>query len=108
MLEDEEELLWAAIEKFPQHQQTNLALLRRTPSEQGKEDYKTETIDGRMSDHFSRELFVRNALATNEQDNYRLLFAIKERLYRYSAQDSMSLFLFLSLFLWQLGGCWIC
>ncbi|KAG6655555.1 ABC transporter G family member 31-like [Carya illinoinensis] len=85
MLEDEEELLWAAIEKFPQHQQTNLALLRRTPSEQGKEDYKTETIDGRMSDHFSRELFVRNALATNEQDNYRLLFAIKERLYRWGS-----------------------
>ncbi|KAG2673155.1 hypothetical protein I3760_13G076600 [Carya illinoinensis] len=82
VLEDEEELRWAAIERFPPHQRANLALLRRTPSEQGNEDSKTETIDVRKLDRLSRELVVRNALATNEQDNYKLLSAIKERLDR--------------------------
>ncbi|XP_042987367.1 protein NRT1/ PTR FAMILY 8.3-like [Carya illinoinensis] len=56
----------------------NLALLRLTPSEQGKEDSKTKMINV----CFTRELVVKNALATNKQDNDRLLSAIKEHLDR--------------------------
>lgn len=81
--EDEEELRWAAIESIPSRKRTNFALLRRTPSERGGEEGLTETIDVRKLDRSSRELVVKKALATNEQDNYRLLSGIKERLDRY-------------------------
>lgn len=81
--EDEEELRWAAIERIPSRKRTNFALLRRTPSERGGEEVRTETIDVRKLDRFNRELVVKKAMATNEQDNYRLLSAIKERLDRY-------------------------
>ncbi|GLT73346.1 hypothetical protein SLA2020_452130 [Shorea laevis] len=80
--EDEEELRWAAIESIPSRKRTNYALLRRTPSERGGEEGLTETIDVRKLDRSSRELVVKKALATNEQDNYRLLSGIKERLDR--------------------------
>ncbi|KAK9998376.1 hypothetical protein SO802_017979 [Lithocarpus litseifolius] len=76
--EDEEELRWAALERLPSMKQKNTALLRRTPSDSGGD----ETIDVRKLTRSKRELVVKNALATNEQDNYRLLSAIKERLDR--------------------------
>lgn len=80
---DEEDLRWAAIERFPTQRRTNFALLTRTPSEQGGEKGKIETIDVRKLDRVNRQLVVKKALATSEQDNYGLLSAIKERLDRY-------------------------
>ncbi|KAE8039264.1 hypothetical protein FH972_011692 [Carpinus fangiana] len=80
--QDEEELRWAAIESIPSFRRTNFALMNRTPSERGGEDGRTETIDVRNLSRSSRERVVKKALATNEQDNYRLLSAIKERLDR--------------------------
>jgi hypothetical protein len=81
--QDEEELRWAAIEGIPSFRRTNFALMKRTKSERGGEDGRTETIDVRKLSRSSRERVVKKALATNEQDNYRLLSAIKERLDRY-------------------------
>ncbi|XP_024035733.1 ABC transporter G family member 31 [Citrus clementina] len=77
--EDEEELMWAAIARLPSQKQRNYALLRRTSS---GDEAKTETIDVRKLSRSHRELVVKKALATNDQDNYRLLSAIKERLDR--------------------------
>ncbi|XP_050239621.1 ABC transporter G family member 31 isoform X2 [Quercus robur] len=76
--EDEEELRWAALERLPSMKRKNTALLKRTPSNSGGD----ETIDVRKLTRSKRELVVKNALATNEQDNYQLLSAIKERLDR--------------------------
>ncbi|XP_059660861.1 ABC transporter G family member 31 [Cornus florida] len=80
--EDEDELLWAALGRLPSQKRTNFALLRRSASESDSGEEKTETIDVRKLDRFNRELVVRNALATSEQDNFKLLSAIKERLDR--------------------------
>ncbi|KAH9700610.1 ABC transporter G family member 31 [Citrus sinensis] len=77
--EDEEELMWAAIVRLPSQKQRNYALLRRTSS---GDEAKTETIDVRKLSRSHRELVVKKALASNDQDNYRLLSAIKERLDR--------------------------
>lgn len=77
--EDEEELLWAAIAELPSQKQSNFALLRKSPSEDGR----TETIDVRKLDRHGRELLVKKAFATNDQDNHKLLSAIKDRLDRY-------------------------
>ncbi|XP_074329259.1 ABC transporter G family member 31-like isoform X2 [Apium graveolens] len=77
---DEDELLWAALERLPSQKRTNFALLRRQLSKpQGKD---IRTVDVRKLDRFNRELVVKNALATADQDNYRLLAAIKQRLDR--------------------------
>ncbi|CAL5426858.1 unnamed protein product [Camellia sinensis] len=80
--EDEDELLWAALSRFPSQKQTNFTLLRLTMSkfDSGKE--RSEAIDVRKLDCFNRELVVKRALATTEQDNYKLLSAIKECLNR--------------------------
>jgi hypothetical protein len=80
--EDEEELRWAALERLPSLKQKNFALLR-SPSDSGGEENRTKTVDVRKLDRLNRQLVVKNAFATNEQDNYRLLSAIKERLDRY-------------------------
>lgn len=77
--EDEEELLWAAIARLPSQKRSNFALLRKTPSERGR----TEAIDVSKLDRHGRELLVKKALATTDQDNYKLLSAIKERLDRF-------------------------
>ena len=92
--EDEEELRWAALERLPSMKRKNTALLRRTPSNSGGD----ETIDVRKLTRSKRELVVKNALATSEQDNYRLLSAIKERLDRYEQNLSLRFrfFFFLS------------
>ncbi|PPS13302.1 hypothetical protein GOBAR_AA07351 [Gossypium barbadense] len=69
------------------------AILRRTPSEiehsvgaggveGGGETGSTETIDVTRLDRARRELVVKNALASDDQDNYKLLSAIKDRLDR--------------------------
>lgn len=81
--EDEEELMWAAIERLPSQKRTNFALLRRTISETSGGIQTTETVDVRKLDRVNRELLVKKALATSEQDNFKLLTGIKERLDRY-------------------------
>lgn len=80
--EDEDELMWAAIARLPSQKQGNFALLKTTTSRSGGEA-KTETIDVRKLNRSRREQVVSKALATNDQDNYKLLSAIKERLDRY-------------------------
>lgn len=91
--EDEEELLWAAIERLPSQKRLNFAILKRTSSdsdggdrrassESDGGDERKETIDVRKLDRLGRELVVKKAFATNEQDNYKLLSAVKERLDR--------------------------
>lgn len=77
--EDEEELLWAALSRLPSQKRSNFALLPKTLSGQGK----AETIDVRKLDRTGRENLVKNALATTDQDNSKLLSAIKDRLNRY-------------------------
>lgn len=83
---DERELLWAAIERLPSQKQSNFALLTRSPSEISSSDSDggkaTETIDVRKLDKNKRELVVKKALATDDQDNFKLLSGIKERLNR--------------------------
>ncbi|KAH9661866.1 ABC transporter G family member 31 [Citrus sinensis] len=79
--EDEDELMWAAIARLPSQKQGNFALLKTTTPRNGGEA-KTETIDVRKLNRSRRELVVSKALATNDQDNYKLLSAIKERLDR--------------------------
>lgn len=79
---DEEELLWAALERLPTRKQPNFALLRREASGSHSGKVKTETIDVRKLDRLNRELVVKKAFATTEQDNYKLLSAIKDRLNR--------------------------
>ncbi|KAF3968871.1 hypothetical protein CMV_007280 [Castanea mollissima] len=74
--EDEEELRWAAIERLPSVKRMNMAFVKRSASSSSG----NEPIDVRKLDRYKRELVVKNAFATNEQDNYRLLSAIKERL----------------------------
>ncbi|XVF05337.1 hypothetical protein REPUB_Repub05bG0163600 [Reevesia pubescens] len=90
--QDEEELKWEAILRLPSVKQGRFAILRRTPSEyegynnEGGENnigaISTETIDVTKLDRTRRELVVKKALATDDQDNYKLLSAIKDRLDR--------------------------
>ncbi|KAI7982869.1 ABC transporter G family member 31 [Camellia lanceoleosa] len=79
---DEDELLWAALSRLPSQKQTNFALLRQTISKLDGGEERSEAIDIRKLDCFNRKPVVKRALATTEQDNYKLLFAIKERLDR--------------------------
>ncbi|KAK4275171.1 hypothetical protein QN277_018300 [Acacia crassicarpa] len=81
--EDEEELRWAAISRLPSRRRDNFALVRQTSSDADGEESGTEKIiDVRKLNRAHRELVVKQALATNDQDNYRLLSGIKERLDR--------------------------
>lgn len=81
---DETELLWAAIERLPSRKEKKFALLKRSVSGSNGSEERTETIDVTKLDRRNRSLIVRKALATSEQDNYKLLAAIKERFDRYS------------------------
>lgn len=77
--QDEEELQWAAIERLPSQQRSNIAFVTRT-ADGGEES--TDAVDVRKLDRINRELVVRRALNTTEQDNFKLLAGIKERLDR--------------------------
>ncbi|WVY92651.1 hypothetical protein V8G54_031739 [Vigna mungo] len=81
--EDEEELQMAALLRLPTQKRVNTALIRKASSKINDEGEKRgkvlEQIDVRTLDRFNRERVVKDALATNEQDNYKLLSAIKER-----------------------------
>ncbi|KAK9065935.1 hypothetical protein SSX86_015337 [Deinandra increscens subsp. villosa] len=75
---DQTELLWAAIERLPSGKEKKMALMRRQTSGSNRSE-RTETIDVTKLDRRNRSLIVKKALATSEQDNYKLLAAIKER-----------------------------
>ena len=81
---DETALLWAAIERLPSRKEKKFALLKRSASGSNGSEERTETVDVTKLDRRNRSLIVRKALATSEQDNYKLLAAIKERFDRYS------------------------
>ncbi|KAG5404800.1 hypothetical protein IGI04_010919 [Brassica rapa subsp. trilocularis] len=81
--QDEEDLRWAAIGRLPsQRQGSHLATLRRSQTSGYADGNVVQTIDVRKLDRSDREMVVRQALATSDQDNYKLLSAIKERLDR--------------------------
>ncbi|CAI0428216.1 unnamed protein product [Linum tenue] len=69
--DDEDELILEAIARLPSEKRDRYAVLRRT-----------ETIDLHKLKKTDRELLVKKALATNSQDNFKLLSAIKSRLDR--------------------------
>lgn len=86
--QDEEDLRWAAAGRLPsQRQGSHLAVLRRSETQTQTSGYAdgnvVQTIDVRKLDRSDREMVVRQALATSDQDNYKLLSAIKERLDRF-------------------------
>nr|KYP72905.1 ABC transporter G family member 31 [Cajanus cajan] len=83
--EDEEELQWEALARLPSQKRINFALLRASSSRRQvptQGSAPDNLIDVRKLSRSHRELVVKKALATNEQDNYRLLASIKERLDR--------------------------
>ncbi|CAI0399920.1 unnamed protein product [Linum tenue] len=81
--DDEDELILEAIARLPSEKRDRYAVLRRTPSEaQLGNGQLTETIDLHKLKKTDRELLVKKALATNSQDNFKLLSAIKSRLDR--------------------------
>ncbi|TYI18829.1 hypothetical protein ES332_A07G120300v1 [Gossypium tomentosum] len=89
VLQDEEDLMWEAISRLPSMKQGRFAILKRISSEiehdtEGgeRESGTAETIDVTRLDRSRRELVVKKALATDDQDNYKLLSAIKDRLDR--------------------------
>ncbi|XP_020113539.1 ABC transporter G family member 51 [Ananas comosus] len=92
LAEDESELLWAAIERLPSFKRRNFAILPRRSgssasasaslgrsSSRARAVPPLEVVDVRKLDRRARELVLNDALATNEQDNYNLLAAIKGR-----------------------------
>ncbi|KAF8113532.1 hypothetical protein N665_0049s0047 [Sinapis alba] len=85
--QDEEDLRWAAVGRLPsQRVGSHLSVLRRSQTQTQTSGYAdgnvVQTIDVRKLDRSDREMLVRQALATSDQDNYKLLSAIKERLDR--------------------------
>ncbi|KAL8516358.1 hypothetical protein ACS0TY_014856 [Phlomoides rotata] len=78
--QDEEELRWAAIERLPSQQRSNIAFLTRTAEDSDSGGESTDAVDVRKLNRTNRELVVRRALDTTEQDNFKLLAGIKERL----------------------------
>lgn len=93
--EDEEELQWVALSRLPSQKRINYALLRASSSRPQPPTQGTGTGTGTSTENLmyvrklSRsccEQVVKKALATNDQDNYRLLAAIKERFDRFGFQ----------------------
>ncbi|KAK7321500.1 hypothetical protein VNO77_32212 [Canavalia gladiata] len=83
--EDEEELQWAALSRLPSQKRINYALLRASSSRQQPPPEGASPdnlVDVRKLSRSRREQVVKKALATTDQDNYRLLVAVKERLDR--------------------------
>ncbi|XAR60730.1 Iron-chelate-transporting ATPase [Bertholletia excelsa] len=78
--QDEEDLMWSAVARLPSAKRYNIAVLKRTASEARGRVATTETVDVRKLSRSVREHVVKKALATTDQDNYKLLSAIKDRL----------------------------
>ncbi|XP_074289923.1 ABC transporter G family member 31 isoform X2 [Silene latifolia] len=84
---DEDELLWAAIERLPSVKRSNYAILRGSTTLEMADDDRDggaesaiSTVDVRKLDRNYREIIVRKALDTTEQDNYKLVSGVKERI----------------------------
>jgi hypothetical protein len=79
--DDQEALKWAALEKLPTYNRFHTAILQESPSKQGSTD-PTVPVDVRKLGQRQRQNLVEKALATDEQDNERLLNRIRQRLQR--------------------------
>ncbi|KAK9727139.1 hypothetical protein RND81_05G260600 [Saponaria officinalis] len=80
---DEDDLLWAAIERLPSVKRSNFAILRDDEGGGGGgegDERVGSTIDVRKLDRNYREIIVRKALDTSEQDNYKLVSGVKDRI----------------------------
>jgi hypothetical protein len=86
--EDEQELHWAALSRLPSQKRINYAVLRASSTNRQPSPDADKLIDVRKLNRFHRELVVKKALATNDQDNYALLSAVKERLNRLGSRSS--------------------
>lgn len=99
MQDEDEELLWAAIERLPSRKQLKYGILRNNRNEvtdhgavasgaQGgapavaASPSGAEAVDVTHLDRRGRQLLIENAFATTEQDNFNLLAGIKARLDR--------------------------
>ncbi|KNA25912.1 hypothetical protein SOVF_002340 [Spinacia oleracea] len=78
---DEEDLVLAAIERLPSVKRPNAAIIV-DDSGGGERQRVISTIDVTKLDRVHRELVVKNALDTAEQDNYKLVSGVKERFQR--------------------------
>lgn len=78
--DDQEALKWAALEKLPTYNRLHTAILESTGSKRTRDP--TVPVDVRRLGRGERESLVEKALATNEQDNERLLNRILLRLQR--------------------------
>lgn len=76
---DEAELRLAAIERLPSRRRSHTS---PTPEEPDGGGESTDDIDVRKLSRQNRELVVRRALDMADQDNFKLLSGIKERLDR--------------------------
>lgn len=83
--EDEVELQWSALSRLPSQKRINYAVLRASSSRRAPPQVSggDDLVDVRKLNRYHRELVVKKAFATNDQDNYRLLSAIKERFDRF-------------------------
>lgn len=75
--DDQKELEWAALEKLPTYHRLRTAIL-----ESNGEVEASGPIDVRRLAKGQRTSIVEKALATSEQDNFRFLSMVKERLQR--------------------------
>ncbi|WJX31315.1 ABC transporter G member 31 [Trifolium repens] len=87
--EDEQDLQMFALLRLPTEKRINMALMRKPSSEfhdssisNNSTKSRMEQIDVRKLNRVYRERLVKEALATKDQDNYKLLSAIKERFNR--------------------------
>ncbi|KAH9609740.1 hypothetical protein KSS87_012730, partial [Heliosperma pusillum] len=88
---DEEELLWATIERLPTAKRVNVAILKSTSARVGEGGVSggkkvSRTVDVRKLDRHYRERIVHKALDTSEQDNYKLVSGIKERIKKFGLE----------------------
>lgn len=75
-LDDEDELVWASIERLPSQKRPNFAVVR------GTGEGPCASVDVRKLNRSGREHLLRQALATAEQDNYNLMLGVKQRFRR--------------------------
>lgn len=75
-MDDEDELVWAAIERLPSQKRHNFAVVR------GAGEGPCAAFDVRKLDRAGREHLLQQALATAEQDNYNLMLGVQQRFRR--------------------------
>jgi hypothetical protein len=102
--EDEEELLWAAVERVPSLNRNNFALLRRSASTSASRSH--EVVDVRKLDQQKRSLILQEALATSEQDNFNLLSKLKTRFDAYAINFYLNARIYLFIYFYFLQGQW--